>query len=113
MFKNLKRLIAVAGMVSGAMVMSGCGRVDAPPMQKIEVQYRAMVASRYFGRHNELHNLKITNIRCRNQDIATICTVDAIGDLSVRDSLKGTVDSIKLDEKNIELKFFNRDALRK
>jgi hypothetical protein len=35
------------------------------------------------------------------------------GDLSVRNSLKGTVDSINIDEKNIELKFFNRDALRK
>lgn len=113
MFKNLTRLFAMAGMVSGSVVMSGCGKSDAPPMEKIEVQYRQMVSGRYIGRHSELANLKITNVRCRNQDIATICTVDATGDLSVRNSLKGTVDSINLDEKNIELKFFNRDALRK
>jgi hypothetical protein len=113
MFKNLRKLIALAVVVSGAMVMSGCGKSDAPPIEKIEVQYKQIVSGRYFGRHSELANLKITNIRCRNQDIATICTVDATGDLSVRNSLKGTVDSIKLDDKGIELKFFNRDALRK
>jgi hypothetical protein len=113
MFKNLARLFAMAGMVSGAVVMSGCGKSDTPPMEKIEVQYRQMVSGRYIGRHSELANLKITNVRCKDQGVATLCTVDATGDLSVRDSLKGTVDSINLDEKNIELKFFNRDALRK
>jgi hypothetical protein len=67
MFKNLTRLFAMAGMVSGAVVMSGCGKSDTPPMGKIEVQYRQMVSGRYIGRHSELANLKITNVRCKDQ----------------------------------------------
>jgi hypothetical protein len=113
MIKNLTKPIWVATMVLGALVNSGCGKSDAPPMEKIEVQYRQLVAGRYFGRHSELTNLKITNIRCKNQDIATLCTIDATGDLAIRNSLNGTVDVKKLDDKNIDLKFFNRDAFRK
>lgn len=113
MIKNLTKPIWGVTMMLGALVSSGCGKSDAPPMEKIEVQYRQLVVGRYFGRYSELTNLKISNIRCKNQDIATLCKIDATGDLFVRNSLNGTVDVKKLDDKNIELKFFNRDALRK
>lgn len=113
MFKKLTKSMAVAGLVFGTMAMFGCGNSDAPPMEKIEGQYRSIVAGRNMFRHSELHNLNITNIRCKNQGMATICTVDATGDLLVRDSLKGTINATKIDDKGIEMKFFNRDALRK
>lgn len=113
MIKNLTKTIWVVTMVLGALVSSGCGKTDAPPMERIETKYRQLVVGRYFGRYSELTNLKITNIRCRNQDIATVCLLDATGDLSVRNSLNGTVDVKKVDDKNIELKFLNRDAFRK
>lgn len=113
MNKNRIKPIAVVAMVLGAMVLPGCGKSEAPPIEKIATQYKQIVAGRYFGRHIEFGILKISNVQCKNREVFIICTVDATGDLSVRDSLKGTVDSIKLDDKNIELKFLNRDALRK
>lgn len=113
MIKNMTKLIWVVTMALGALVSSGCGKTDAPSTERIEAKYRQLVVGRYFGRYSELTNLKITNIRCRNQDIATVCLLDATGDLSVRNSLNGTVDVKKLDDKNIELKFLNRDAFRK
>jgi hypothetical protein len=113
MFKNLTKPLAAVSTVLGAIVLSACGNVEAPPAQKIEIQYRSLVSGRYIGRYSELQNLKITNVRCKIQDIFMVCTIDATGDLYVRNSLEGTVDTKRLDERNVELKFFNRDALRK
>ncbi len=110
--RNVRAAMVLTTLL-GVVGMSACSQVETPPIGKLEVQYRQLVAGRHMAQHSEVHNLKLTNIRCRKQDIFVVCNVDATGDLFVRDSLKGTVDATKLDEKDVELKLVNRESLYK
>lgn len=111
--KKFAKMAAIVAMAASTLVLSGCGESDDPPMDKLVMRYKAIVQGRYMNRHIEFANVTVSNVRCKKQDIAIACTVDGAGEVSIRNSLNGTVETKKLDDKNVEMRFLNRDAVHK
>lgn len=110
---KLQKLIAITAVAASTFVMSSYAKADTPSMDKLLVQYKSFIAGRFPGRYMEFSNVSLSNVSCKDRGMRTICTADATGEVSVRNSLNGTVDTHKLNDKNFEMKFFNRDAVRK
>lgn len=104
----------VAAIAAVAAVMAGCGQSDSTvPMDKLVMQYKSIVAGRSMNRHVEFSNITVSNVKCKTEKMAILCRVDGAGQVSIRNSLDGTVETKTLDDKNLEMKFFNREGLSK